>query len=115
MVGVLPISRYDALLYDITLEETDADTGVAQPVVEGSVTAFLSLWPPSLTGVNESAVSLHHVGEGRWIGELVPERVAIAMSTISNGTPVAVIYTLNGAMVRYREATAVAIRRVEAL
>lgn len=115
MQGVLPVSRYDTLVYDITLEEMDTTTGVLRPVETGSVTAALSAWPPSLTSIANTSIALQHLGSGRWIGEVTANVLGAALVSIPDGTPISVIYTRSQAMVRYREAQVVSIRRVEAL
>lgn len=113
--NVLPISRYDTLLYDITLEQKSSVTGEVAPLITGVVTSFISLWPPSLTPIAGTDVVMSHAGDGRWLGEIPDQFMNSALSSIADNTPVAVIYTVNGSMVRYREAVIAAIKRSEAL
>lgn len=115
MTGILPIGRFDGLVFDITLEQKSSVTGDMSPVTTGGVGAFISLWPPSQTPVAGTSASLSHAGDGRWVGEVQTQVLTPALAAIPDNTQVAVIYTVNGVMVRYREAMVTSIRRVEAL
>lgn len=115
MLGVLQISRFDAFLYDVTLQEKDAVTGDIEPLEAGNVQSSISLWPPSLTPIAGTTVQMSHVSDGRWLGELQSQQVAVSFAAIADNTAVAIIYSVNGVMVRYREAVIVSVKRSEAL
>jgi hypothetical protein len=108
------LAPLDDLRYDITLEATDLGTGVDAPLTTGTVTAHVSAWPPTLTPLPSSGATLAHLTGGRWIGSRDVTEMAVALTGIRAGTPLAIVYVVDGAMARYREAVAVTMRRSEA-
>lgn len=116
MPDMILVSRYDALIYDITLEQKNGTTGIIAPVTTGVVRAYLCAWPPSIgNALPATTTTLTHLGNGRYIGEVSAANMATALSAVYDDTLIAVIYELDGVMVRFREARAESILRVEAI
>lgn len=110
----LEVGRFDDWKYDLTLSATDLTTGTDAPLTTSNVTAHVSLWPPSLTALPSSSVALTHLASGRWIGGRDVNDMTAALAGVRDGTPLAIVYVVDGAMARYRDAVAVTMRRSEA-
>jgi hypothetical protein len=108
------IARTDDLVIDVTLDATDGDTGQTAPLTTGAVSHHLSLWPPSLTPLPSSVAVLAHQGAGRWVGARDVTEIAAALASRRDGTRLALVLVVNGAMARYRPAVVVTMRRSEA-
>lgn len=109
----IEVARTDDLFFDVTLEETSATTGATAALTSGLVTGHVSLWPPSLTPISGTDDTLTHTSAGRWIGSRDKTQMTTAFASLRDGTRIAIVYVVDGAMARYREATLVPMRRVE--
>jgi hypothetical protein len=112
--AAVEVAPLDDLLVDVTLEAKDGVTGAAAPLTTGAVTHHLSLWPPSVTPLPSSVATLAHQGAGRWVGSLDTTDVTAALSGLRDGTRLALVLVVDGAMARYRPAVVVPMRRSEA-
>jgi hypothetical protein len=111
--AAVEIARVDDLVVDVTLEATNAQTGVTAPLTVGVVSHHLSLWPPSLTPLPQSVAPLTHLGQGRWVGGRDVTEIATALSGLRDGARVALVLVVDGALARYRPGTVVTMRRSE--
>jgi hypothetical protein len=107
------VARVDDWIYDFTLEATSATTGASAALTTGTVTAHLCVWPPSLTPLSGTQAAMTHLTAGRWLGALDVTAVAAALAPYPDGTRLAIVYVVDGAMGRYREAVVVTMRRSE--
>jgi hypothetical protein len=110
----IEIARLDDCKFDLTLDADDLTTGTSGPLTTGTVSAHLSLWPPSLTPLPGAAAPLSHLTAGRWLGSLDTTVVSAALAPLRDNTRLAVVYVVEGAMARYREAVVVTMRRSDA-
>jgi len=110
---VVEIGRADDWLFDITIDATSATTGATAALTTGTVTAHLCLWPPTTTPLSGTQAAMTHLTAGRWIGSLDVTQVSAALTAYPDGTRLAIVYVVDGAMARYREAVVVTMRRSE--
>ena len=116
VVAMQLISRYDSLLYDVTMQETSATTGITAPLTSGAVSALICVWPPATTTtLTSTQISLAHVGNGRWIGKVGAATMQSAFSALPDGQLIAVVYTVDATMLRFTQASVASILPVGAI